>query len=330
MLLFSGRLMTYRSSILYVAAAIAFCLSGYAQTPIGELSATDASIRGAVVMNAGDTGVASGSMITAGETTAFLRLARGGEVRICPHSSLSITASQNGNQLMLAISSGAIEVHYRLGNSADTILTPDFRVLAAGPGEFHSAIASDTRGNTCIRALQPNAASLIVNELLGDGAYQVRPGGEAFFHDGTVKNADSVAPPDCACPLPPIREEKPPLPKPEGEASTPAPRSSVEPATSTPASPPPAVPAGDVHVSVDAPFVFRANDAVPPPLVARLSLQTLPPLLGAPPPVEPPPPARVEPSAAKGSKPTPKKGFFGHLGSWFGSIFHSGKRQPAQ
>jgi hypothetical protein len=303
--------MNWRRFILSLFAVGVLCVSLPGQTGVGELSATDASVKGAVVMSAGNTRVVSGSDITAGQATASLRLERGGEVRICPHSSLSVTASPNGHELMLALGTGAIETHFRLASSADSVLTPDFRILLAGPGEFHFAVASDPHGNTCVRALPSDTASVIVNELMGDGVYQVRPGEQVLFRGGSVKDPGTVIPPDCGCPVPPQAqraEESTPVPLP-----TPAPPVGNAPASLT--APVPQAGGDDVHVSVDAPFVFHAEEPAipPPPMVARLQAQRMPPLMFLIPPVQPPPSA---------AKPAQKKGFFGRVRSFFSTVFH--------
>src|SRR3954463_13865903 len=165
----------------------------YAQQPgdgsIGEVFATDASVTGSVILAAGGTRVASGSSVSAGRTAASLRLDRGGEGRVCPGTSVNVTAAARSKGLMLSLSDGTIETHYSVGSSADTVQTPDFRILFPGPGDFNFAVRADASGNTCIRALDGNTASLVVSEMMGDGTYQVRPNEQVTFSDGKVSNA---------------------------------------------------------------------------------------------------------------------------------------------
>jgi hypothetical protein len=292
-----------------------------AQTLIGQLGAADASVQGGVVVSAGATHIVSGSIVGAGKTTAWLHLARGGDVRICPHSSLTVTSSPNGQDLLLAIA-GSMETHYRLGSSADAVLTPDFRIALTGPGDFHFAVASDAAGNTCVRTFPEDTATAIVNELMGNGVYPVHPGDQVLFHRGSTANPDLLAPPDCGCP----RE-------------APAPVAGLEPATGTPAAGAnpgagpglptaatgkgkPIPPGAEVQVSVDAPFVYSAAGIPPVPAVARIDLQMLPrrmfviPLSAIPQP--PPGPEAAAPPAAR---PSWKKDLLHHLHSALSAVY---------
>jgi AMIN domain len=283
--------------------------------------------------------VASGSTVAARDETAVLRLARGGEIRVCAQTTVSVATSPDGQSLMLGMNTGSMETHYHINESSDSILTPDFRIVLPGPGEFNLAIKSDARGDTCVSSLAGSNSSVVVAELLGNGTYEVKPEQQVLFRQGKMQSVETPVA-GCGCPAPQepvmraatdpttvVAENKAPdnlaLADPNSQPTTTAATGSGDGAAESPAAPiantagSPA--SSDDRAQISVPLVFnakemarmRAEAATPPvsdqeaavPLNAR--------------PADPLPPLVVLPPA-----PQPEhKGFFGRIGHFFRSIF---------
>jgi hypothetical protein len=305
---------------IFLPAVLVLLMTGaaVAQQTLGELYATDASVKGSVILAGSGTSVLSGSSIQAGGQAATLKLERGGNLLVCAGTKLSVTASQSGRDLMFSLSSGTLEMNYPLGASADTLLTPDLRLLMPGPGTVHVAVHVTPQGDTCVQSLPWNAAAVVVSETMGDATYQVKPDEAVLFKGGRLSEAVRSRN-NCGCPVaPPAHVAKAALPPPPPVESKPS-QPLVQAAKPLP------TPSPEEHVAVEAPFVFRAADPEPDltETVATLKLESnkliqLDPVV-------------LPPQAQKGSTPSKttetatkqqKHGFFSRVGAFLATIFH--------
>lgn len=306
------------SRIARIAAGALVCLAAGetagAQQNVGELFASDASVKGAVVLANSGTKVMSGSSISAGEQTATLKLERGGSMMICPNTSLAVTTSQNGRQLLFSMNAGNLEMDYPIGAASDNLLTPDFRLLMPGPGRVHLAVRVNAKGDTCVQSLASNSSAVVVSEGMGDASYQVKANEAVIFNGGRINGAIPTHE-TCGCPAPPptqvARVEPPPHSAPRAEAPKADP---AEPQT---------------HMVVDAPFIYRACDPVDiTENVAHLKLESKPIDLG--PTVVLPPsakakntkPDKTQTADNSGKSTQSRQGFFARIGAFFAAMFH--------
>ncbi|HVH85122.1 MAG TPA: hypothetical protein VM912_00230 [Terriglobales bacterium] len=183
---------------------------------VGDVYSADASVKGSVRETSAGLEINNGAVITAGEHSASLRLARGGQVRICPGTNLTVNSSPEGQQLMFAMSAGSLEADYRLPFTADVVLTPDYRILISGPAAVSLSITATQNGDACVRARGDNSY-VVVSELIGDDFYRINPDEQVVFHAGHVKDPEVNGSMSCGCPPPAAlqrAEAAPPLPTP--------------------------------------------------------------------------------------------------------------------
>ena len=229
------------------ASALAVSVPAWAQTPVGEVYASDASVRGSMVMTASGTRVMSGSQVAAGENVALMRLLRGGEIRICRGTSVAISEAQIGAPILFGINTGSLELHYPLTAISDSVVTPDFRIQLTGPGMSHIALGSDAKGNTCVKSMEGNTSSVIVSEMMGAGTYQVAKDRSVVFKEGKLELV-SDSEEACGCPVP-----KPVAPAVEVAKDVPLKPVAPDKASATPS-----------VVEMDTPLVFAGKKEVPP------------------------------------------------------------------
>ena len=296
---------------------------------IGELFASETTAQGPVLLAGTGMSVVSGAELAAGKSVATLRLERGGELRICPNGSITVSAPQNvagqGNQeLMIAMNGGSVELDYPINDLADTFLTPDFKLMLAGPGVFHFALGVNNQGDTCIKPMRGNSASIIVSEMMGSSVYQVKPDEAILFAGGKLAGRGPLIG-SCGCPKPaPVMQAQQKSEPPKAESSTgPAQQKSESPAVAQADVTAPLAPLSPdaTHVQVDVPLVFRGDMPKEPVYaVARIKFSVLPNVLLA---QENTKPVVLKPGKGEVSeKNKEKRGFFGRIRGFFASLFH--------
>lgn len=267
-----------KKQVLLLGFALAASVAAHGQNAIGEVFAGDASVRGQVLFSNQGTEVLSGSQVAAGQGAAVLKLKRGGQVRICPGTNLSLTSDTSGKALALALSAGSMELEYTLTSGSDAVLTPDFRMQLISPGTFHLAISVGASGDTCIHTLPGNDAAVFVAEMMGRDSYQLSPWKSVLFGGGKISGA-TVAPERCGCPEPTAPARIPEVaesPAHGGSAATQAPpaeKHSTENQTSEAA---PAEQNAVAHLEADTQFAYRGDQQVQDLYgqVSRLSIST--------------------------------------------------------
>lgn len=260
-----------------IAALMAAGASVYAQqAAIAYVPAAGVTVSGSLSVADGKISIGNNGMIKAGDATAMVKLARGGDLRVCAstevHLSRDTSVQGADSALMIAMDRGALEASYVPGKYSDVLLTPDLRILISGPGTADLKIRVNKQGDTCVDNHGANAPYVTVTSQFEGGVYRVQPNQRVMFEHGSLQQVvDNEAEP-CGCPAvaPPIavassgaRSQG----KTAAEAANPFPLARSEGlAGPEPEPTEPVVPVGVAHAEVQAPLAYSAA-ATPNPEV---------------------------------------------------------------
>jgi hypothetical protein len=274
-----------------------------------------ATVTGALEVTQGKAIIVAGGAVTSGAETTEVVLPHRGVLRVCASTTVKLAADASVPAgevpgLLMAMDHGALEMSFAAslaaGRNSDILLTPDFRILIAGPGAAEVKVRLGRQGDTCVdNALIPsdgssspgatlggNAPYVLVSSVFDGGAYRVQPGQRVIFQHGSLREVVDQEKEPCGCPptVAPQSNEFP-LAQSEGLAPLPKPVSS-------------ALPQSSAQPQAIEPLVYKSADHAPQPAAEATPAAS----------------AAVDSPTAK---PAPKKksGFFGGIGRFFRRIF---------
>jgi hypothetical protein len=176
-------------------------------------------------------------------------------------------------------------------------MTPDFRILIAGPGAAEVKVRLGQHGDTCVDNSGANAPYVLVTGVFDGGNYRVQPGQRVMFEHGSLHEVVDQEKEPCGCPPAAKGGNEFPLAQSEGLAPTPK---------SSPAAPnPSSMNPGSSSTQAVEPLVYKSADHAPQPAA------------------QPAPPASASANPPATAPPAPKKksGFFSSVGRFFRRIF---------
>jgi hypothetical protein len=331
-----------RGLICFLGASTFLAISLHAQQPIGRTSAQEVKVSGAMDVHNGEMLLGNGSAVTAGDQAVKISLTRGGELRLCPTTTVHLSRDgsvekQDSSALMMALDRGALEANYSAGKYSDVLMTPDFRILVSGPGTADLSVRVNAKGDTCVDNHGANAPYVTVSSLFDSGVYRVQPNQRVLFEHGSLHDVVDSEKEICGCPAPVVSlassgttSNAPASPGAHvgGPSSTAADTTfplAVSQGLAAPPAPPPTT-SGDVHASVTVPLTYngttgKAGD--PAELAAAGAAGVTPPPTQAPA-AEASVPVNKPTETATAVVPEKKQqggGFFHSIGHFFSRIF---------
>jgi hypothetical protein len=289
------------------------------EAPIAYVPTEGVTVSGSLSVENGTANIGNNGTITAGDSTAQVKLARGGELNVCASTKVHLSRDTSvpdasDSALMIALDRGALEASYEPGKYSDVLMTPDLRILISGPGTADLKIRVNDKGDTCLDNHGVGAPYVTVTSQFEGGVYRVQANQRVMFEGGSLQQVVDNETEPCGCPAAApvavasagmtadkadaaepgkaVAEAKNPFPLAQSEGLAAAPAAATT----------PVVPVGTVHAEVEAPITYDAA-ATPNPKAA-----------GA---------AGMEPApATAGTAPKKRQGgFFHSIGHFFSKVF---------
>ena len=320
------------SRIFQIVAFLGAGVAAYAQqTPIAYVPASGVTVSGSLSVADGTVSIGNNGTIKAGDSTALVKLVRGGDLRVCAstevHLSRDTSVQGADSALMIAMDRGALEASYVPGKYSDVLLTPDLRILISGPGTADLKIRVNKQGDTCVDNHGANAPYVTVTSQFEGGVYRVQPNQRVMFEHGSLQQVvDNEAEP-CGCPAatPPVavasNTAKPQPGKTAAEAANPFPLARSEGlAGPEPQPTEPVVPVGVAHAEVAAPIAYSST-ATPNPEAPGAAGKAPEALSQARVPTRVQTKSQTLDAEIAPVREKPHRGFFGSIGHFFKEIF---------
>jgi hypothetical protein len=305
-----------RASIPLLLLALSFTVHGRApaqdssvpESPIAivpiDSSVPDkaATVTGGLEIYNGRAFIKASGTITSGEQTTPVMLPHRGELRVCAMSSIKLAADSvnvagETPGLLMAMDHGAVELSFASRadlKNADTLLTPDFRILIGGPGAADVKVRLENDGDTCVDNSSANGPYIVVSSVFDGGAYRVQPGQRVMFQHGSLNEVVDQEKESCGCPPPAPAGNEFPVAQSMGLA--PAPKVAPEPVAKTQT---------QTQAQNVPPLVYKSSDHTQAVAIPEQPAQAAVTATAAPP----------KPAVKK------KRGFFAKVGRFFRHIF---------
>ncbi len=171
----------------------------------------------------------SNGTVTAGDGTAQVTLPYRGTLRVCASSTVKLAADSSAPAsqvpgLLMALDHGAVEMSFAASEArertADTLLTPYFRILIGGPSAADVKVRLGDHGDTCVDNAGMDAPYVVVTSVFDGGIYRVQPGQRVMFENGSLHEVVDQEKEPCGCP-PPAKEETNEFPLAQSEGLAP-------------------------------------------------------------------------------------------------------------